>query len=307
MIQFKKILLYITLICFVGIAATHTIKVNGNAKQKQGVKRIVIDAGHGGKDYGASGKYSHEKDVALAVSFKLEAEIKKQMPDVEVYMTRTTDVFDDPRVKANKANAAKGDLFIAIHCNYIDGIRHSEITGYKTVRYKKGKKWRTKEVPEYRYYTTPSPAKGTETFIWGVDKNGQKESALKEYDDASKDSSMADEYKKMNDPEQIAMISLKMNQYAERSRNLAFSVQNEFVKVGRVSREAKQRPVGIWVLQAVAMPAILVELGFISNPEEEDYMNSAAGQKELSECISRAVKQYKATIENKMSSNGGGK
>ena len=127
---------------------------------------------------------------------------------------------------------------------------------------------------------------------------------IREFDD---DATMTDEYKKMNDPEEIAMISLKMSQYAERSRNLAFSVQNEFVKVGRVSREAKQRPVGIWVLQAVAMPAILVELGFISNPEEEDYLNSEKGQKELSDCISRAVKYYKTTIESKINSNGGTK
>ena len=98
-----------------------------------------------------------------------------------------------------------------------------------------------------------------------------------------------------------------MQQYAERSRNLAFTVQDEFVKVGRVNRDARQRAVGIWVLQAFAMPAILVELGFISNPEEEDYLNSESGQKELSESISRAVKRYKTAIEAKISGNSGNK
>ena len=279
--------------------------IPSTAKQKQGVRKIVIDPGHGGSDYGASGKYSHEKDISLAVALKLEAEIKKQMPDVEVYMTRTTDIFDHVRIKADKANAAKGDLFISIHCNDAPPNRHSELIGYKTVKYKKGKKWKTKEVPQYKTYTTPSPAKGTETYIWGVDKNDDKERALREnesiYSDTATKGDLSD------DKDQIIAISLRMQQYAERSRNLAFTVQDEFVKVGRVNRDARQRAVGIWVLQAVAMPAILVELGFISNPEEEAYLNSESGQTELSESISRAVKRYKTTIEAKISGNSGSK
>ncbi len=303
----KKILFAFLSIGLLGIAATSSTKDIPPTKQKQGVRKIVIDAGHGGSDYGASGKYSHEKDIALAVSLKLEAEIKKQMPDVEVYMTRTTDVFDHVKIKADKANAAKGDLFIAIHCNDAAGSRHSEIVGHKTTRVKKGKKWITKRVPEYRTWTSPSTAKGTETYIWGIDKNDSKARALQENESLFEDSAMANEVKDFNNPEQVAAISLRMQQYAERSRNLAFSVQDEFTKVGRVNRDARQRAVGIWVLQAVAMPAILVELGFISNPEEEDYMNSEAGQKELSSCISRAVKQYKENIEAKMNLNKGGK
>lgn len=287
------------------VAAINTKKYDG-PKQKQGVRKVVIDAGHGGVDYGAGGKYSHEKDISLAVALKLEQEIKKQMPDVEVYMTRTTDIFDNPKVKANKANEAKGDLFVSIHCNSSDPIRHSELIGHKTVKYKKGKKWKTKQVPQYRTYTTPSPAKGTETYIWGINKNDDKQKALRENESLFMDSSMVEEEKKMDDPEQLAAISLRMQQYAERSRNLAYSVQEEFTKVGRVNRDARQRGVGIWVLQAVAMPAILVELGFISNPEEEDYLNSESGQKQLTECIARAVKQYKANIEAKMNLNNGG-
>lgn len=302
----KRFFLFSIIIASISIAATNSIKNNGtNTKQKRGIKRVVVDAGHGGKDFGAGGKYSNEKDIALAVALKLEQELKKEMPDIEVVQTRTTDVYDHPTVKANKANAAKGDLFIAIHCNSADPIHHSELVGYKTVKYKKGKKWRTKEVPQYRSYTTPNPAKGTETFIWGTDKNDDKERALRENVEIDNDTTMVNEYKKMNDPEHVAMISLKMSQYAERSRNLAFAVQNEFIKVGRIDRQAQQRKVGIWVLQAVAMPAILVELGFISNPEEEDYMNSPNGQIELSQCISRAVKQYKTLIENKMNNNTG--
>lgn len=290
-----------------GIAATHTNKDIAPTKQKQGVRRIVIDPGHGGSDFGASGKYSHEKDISLAVALKLEAEIKKQMPDVEVYMTRTMDVFDHVRVKADKANAAKGDLFISIHCNDAVGSRHSEIVGHKTVRVKKGRKWVNKRVPEYRYWTSPSTAKGTETYIWGIDKNDDKERALRENESLFEDSAMSMEAKDFNNPEQIAAISLRMQQYADRSRGLAFTVQDEFTKIGRVNRDTRQRAVGIWVLQAVAMPAILIELGFISNPEEEAYLNSEDGQKELSQSIGRAVKQYKTNIEAKMNINGGGK
>lgn len=303
----KNIWLILVSMTVLGLAATNTDKYIEPTKQKQGVRKIVIDPGHGGSDFGASGKYSHEKDISLAVALKLEAEIKRQMPDVEVYMTRTTDVFDHVRIKADKANAAKGDLFISIHCNDAQGSRHSEVVGYKTVKYKKGKKTKTKEVPMHKYYIVPSTAKGTETYIWGVDKNNDKERALRENESLFSDSAMSSEAKDFNNPEQIASISLRMQQYADRSRNLAFTVQDEFTKVGRVNRDARQRAIGIWVLQAVAMPAILVELGFISNPEEEAYLNSEAGQKELTQCIGRAVKQYKANIEAKMNINSGGK
>jgi N-acetylmuramoyl-L-alanine amidase len=273
---------------------------------KPALKRIVIDAGHGGVDYGASGRYSHEKDVALAIALKLEKEIHRQMPDIDVYMTRTTDVYDNVKVKAAKANQAKGDLFISIHCNYVDPIRHSEFIGYKTETYhKKGKKY-TRKVKQYRTYTTPNPAKGTETYIWGVDKNDDKEKALRENESLYMDSTLANEMKDFdpNDPAKIVLYSLKTQQYAERSQSLALTVEDEFTKMGRVSREAKQRGKGIWVLQAVAMPAILVETGFISNPEEEDYLNSEKGQQEIAEAITRAVKRYKYSLENKMQANG---
>ena len=114
--------------------------------QKQPLKRVVIDAGHGGSAaaagnfYGASGKRMEEKDVALAIALKLQTTIQAEMPDIEVIMTRTTDEFNSPIVKANKANAAKGDLFISIHCNDVNAIRHSEIVGYTTKTVKKERK-----------------------------------------------------------------------------------------------------------------------------------------------------------------------
>jgi len=291
----------LSLIAIVLFAFVNKIPV----KQKQTLKRIVIDPGHGGADYGAHGKYSNEKDIALAVALKLDSLIQEEMPDVEVYMTRTTDVFDNVKVKASKANAAGGDLFISIHCNDAPPTRHSELIGYKTVKYKRKGKTYTKKVPQYHTYTVESPAKGTETYIWGVDKNDNKTQALRENESLFMDSSLAKEMKDFDpyDPAKQVMYSLKMQQYFDRSYNLALTVEDEFKKVGRVSREAKQRQKGIWVLQAVAMPAILVETGFISDPEEEDYLNSQRGQQEIAGCIVNALKRYRISLENKMTNN----
>jgi N-acetylmuramoyl-L-alanine amidase len=93
-----------------------------------------------------------------------------------------------------------------------------------------------------------------------------------------------------NSPEFIALSLLKTKQYFKRSATLAGFVQDEFAKVGRIDRDVRQRSIGIWVLQATAMPSILVETGYITNRSEEDYLNSDEGQKEIAECITRAVK-----------------
>lgn len=267
--------------------------------QKQVLRKIVIDAGHGGSDFGASGKYSNEKDVSLAIALQLEKEIKEQIPDVETYMTRTTDVFDRVTIKANKANDAKGDLFISIHCNWAPGTKHSEFVGYKTVTYKRKKKTYTKKVKEYRTYSTPSQVRGTETFIWNINKTVDKVDAIKSHEDMFLDSVSLNELKDFDphDPSKLILYSLKTKQYFDRSARLALAVEEEFKKTGRPSRQAQQRGKGIWVLQAVAMPAILVETGFISNPEEEDYLNSKEGQKQVAEVITNAVKRYKQTLE----------
>lgn len=298
---------YIFLIFITFFLVSFHVKTGILPVQKNPLKRIVIDAGHGGpsseagKFYGASGKHAEEKDITLAIALKLQKEINLEMPDVEVIMTRTTDIFDSPIVKANKANAAKGDLFISIHCNDVNPIRHSEIVGYTTKTVKRKGKKVTKKVPEYHYWTTPNPAHGTETYIWGVGKTGQKEEALSENDfiDTALFKSLDD-----TDPVKRIALSLKTQQYAERSRNLAYTVEEEFVKAGRLSRGAKQRDEkGIWVLQAVAMPAILIEVGFLSYPEEEAYLISENGQQETAETIVKALKRYQFSLMNKQNGN----
>lgn len=269
-------------------------------QQKQPLKRIVIDPGHGGsaaearKFYGASGKHMEEKDVALAIGIKLAALVNEEMPDIEVTMTRTTDIFDNPIVKANKANKAKGDLFISIHCNDVNPIKHSEITGYTTKTVKRKGKKVTKKVPEYRVWTTPNPASGTETYIWGVGKTKDKEEALME--NSFSDTAMLTIIQPDN-PAMKMLNTMRTQEYAQRSRSLAETVEEEFVKAGRVSRGAKQRDEkGIWVLQAVAMPAILIEVGFLSNVEEEEYITSEFGQQQIAETIVKALKRYRVSL-----------
>jgi N-acetylmuramoyl-L-alanine amidase len=277
--------------------------------QKKPLKRIVIDPGHGGsaaeagKFYGASGKHMEEKDVALAIGLKLQKLINQEIPDVDVVMTRTTDEFNSPYVKADKANAAKGNLFISIHCNDVDRIRHSEVVGYTTKTVKRKGKSVKKKVPKYRYWTTPNPAMGTETYIWGIAKNDDKLEALSENNFV--DTTIAI-YNKVNDPTQKMIAAMRQNEYATRSRKLAETVEEEFVRAGRLSRGAKQRDeMGIWVLQAVAMPAILVEVGFLSNADEEEFITSEEGQQKTAEVIVKALKRYKFSLEAQANGDGG--
>lgn len=295
------------LIIFCGVACLcfqSTFLLGFKPVQKAKLKKIIIDAGHGGHDVGAAGRYSKEKDVSLDVALKLGKLIESQMPEVDVVLTRTSDIYQSPPTKANIANYNKGDLFISIHCNSAAPIKHTERSGYKTEVYYTGKgkkkKKHTRKIPQYRTWTSPNPAKGTETYIWGAHKNALKEKAMRENESLYLDSATANFVKDFdtNSPDRMILYSLKTQQYFNRSANLALTVEEEFKKVGRISRQAQQRQVGIWVLQAVAMPSILVETGFISNPQEEEYLNSVNGQNEIVKCVVQALKRYKYSLEN---------
>ncbi len=276
------------------------IVIPGKAQNQ--LKTVIIDAGHGGHDGGAVGKFSKEKDIALAVANRLAKLIKSEMPGVKVVMTRTTDVFQHPVTKAKIANSNKGDLFISIHCNAAAPKVHREQKGTKTVSYyvKEGskKKKRKRKVPVYKTWTTPNPARGTETYIWGAHKNEMKEKVMRENEALYMDSVLARQVRGFNpdSPEKMIMYSLKTKQFFTRSANLAITIEDEFKKVGRISREARQREVGIWVLQATAMPSVLVETGYISNPEEEKYLNSTKGQQEIAKAIVKALKRYQLSL-----------
>ena len=277
------------------------------------IKRIIIDPGHGGTDPGSNGKYSTEAAVSLAISLKLEEYIKDAIPDVEVVLTRRTDIYNSVVEKANMANAAKGDLFICIHTNSADPRRDREIIGYTNKTYtvkKKGVKRKvTRRVPLYKTTYTPSTARGTETFIYNVGKSDQKKDMANEaVDDVVEklDSISEKQIKAIEeaDPTRSMMVSLLTQQFFQRAASLALTIEEEFKAAGRISREAKQRQKGIWVLAAVQMPAVLVETGFISNPEDEDYLNSEEGQDQICEVITKSVLRYKNSLENQKKTNG---
>lgn len=265
---------------------------------------VVIDPGHGGLDGGAKGVYSYEKNVALAVALKLGEMIRDSMPGVKVIFTRTTDILPGNagnvraglKNRADIANNAQGDLFISIHCNAAyTHIRR--LVGHRTFyeRGRHGKRIRKRE-PVYRTYSYPSLAQGTEVYVWKAEKNEQKKEVLKENASVILDSSedpAAGGSTMPGSPESTIMLSYVNRMYFDQSLNLMQKIESEFDRAGRTNRGMKQRDVGIWVLQATAMPAVLVETGFITNREEEKYLNSESGQLEIAGCIFRAVKAYK--------------
>ncbi|WP_436488924.1 N-acetylmuramoyl-L-alanine amidase family protein [Chitinophaga sp. ARDCPP14] len=264
-------------------------------KQDKPIRTIVIDAGHGGEDPGAKGSYSTEKQVTLEVALKLGKILEENMPDVKVVYTRKSDRFDDPRKKAQIANDNKGELFVSIHCNSTGKIR--KVVDYKTVYRKKGKKKIAVKQPVYAYY--PSNAKGTETYIWATSKNNAKMESLKQNSVIVLDANSEETQQLMSDdPETFILLNTLRNAYFDQSLRLSTLIEDEFTRVGRISRGARQRnEKGIWVLSATAMPSVLVELGFISNPEEEDYLNSNNGQQELANCIYKAIKRYREELD----------
>lgn len=285
------------LICTVSFSSGND-PVNGKSQ----LKTIIIDAGHGGNDVGARGSYSFEKDICLAISLKLGKKIETEMPDVKVLYTRTTDTYPEIRARAEFANANRGDLFISIHVNAAAKIRHTKLAGYRTQTYYVGKGAnrvkKTRRVPKYTTYYTANPTKGTETYIWAADRTSQKadnvgSEALKE-EIFEGEENIPD----LDDPEFKARALLWTKRYFDKSYILASFVEEEFVKSGRPSRGVKQRnEKGIWVLQATGMPSILVETGFISSKEDEDYLNSEAGQNTVTENIFNSIKRYRELTE----------
>ena len=295
----KKTILVILFISFT--IALFSFMPNRENKQKV-LRTIIVDAGHGlmpnGKHNGAKGTYSYEDDICLSISKELVSQLHVALPDVNIVETRTDENIVELHRRAEIANENHGDLFISIHCNAMPPTQHSERIGTRTATYYVGKgknrKKVTKKVPVYRHWSTPNPRKGTETYIWGAHKNDDKEVAVRENAPIMEEENYKENYGDIdpNSPEFIALALVKTKQFFKRSATLAGFVEDEFVKAGRTSSGQQQRQVGIWVLQATAMPSVLVETGFLTNKEEEDYLNSEEGQQEIAQCITGAVKKY---------------
>ena len=279
--------------------------------QKKVLRTIIVDPGHGGLDQGAKGAYSTEAEVSLAVSLKLGEALAKEFPEAKIVFTRTTDVLpgnktnktDALRYRADLANSSGGDLFIAVHCNAAPPIRHSQVTGYRTVttRTKKKKKI-TKKIPLYRYWYTPNPAEGTETYIWALNKSDAKVNSVSKNDDYGEiDSTSNLTLPDPSDPAERARMLIYAQNYFRKSLAFADLIEKGFQEQGRTYRGGvKQRnDKGIWVLQATGMPSVLVEIGFITNKDEENYINSDKGQDEIVSNIITAVKEYKQRLESR--------
>ena len=221
---------------------------------------IILDAGHGGKDPGNSYHGFVEKEIALKTSLKLEQFLKKD-PDIKVVYTRETDVFIPLKDRPKKANNLHANLFISIHCNSVKD---------------------------------PTPY-GAETFVMGLSRSkGNLEIAKQENSVILLEKDYKSSYKGFDPKNPLGMVGLQMLQedYLNRSIALASKIQNNFTKtVNRKSRGIKQTP--LWVLDAVFMPSVLIELGFLSNKSEGLFLNSDSGQKQMAEAIANAVLSYK--------------
>lgn len=232
------------------------------------IRTVVIDAGHGGKDIGCSGKNTHEKDIALPIALKVGEYIKKYIPGVKVIYTRKNDTFIELHERAAIANRNNADLFISIHCN--------AATSHPWVN-------------------------GTETYVMGTDKNVENlDVARRENSVILMEANYEEKYDgySLSDPETDIIFSLYQNAHLEQSIYFAQLVENQFKnRAMRKSRGVKQE--SFLVLYKTAMPSVLVETGFLTNKTEENYLRSEDGQSYIASAVYRAFKEYKQTMEAK--------
>ncbi len=230
------------------------------------IKKVVIDAGHGGKDPGCSGKSSQEKNVTLKIALLVGKKIKNAFPNIEIVYTRDKDIFIPLDERANIANRQKADLFISIHCNFVPAnTKHS----------------------------------GSETYVLGLDRSRENLEVAKRENAAI---FLEDDYKKryrgydFNSPESDILVSAVQSSYMERSMQMAGLVEKHLKNdADRRSHGVKQA--GFLVLRETSMPSILVETGFLSSRAEEEFLTSAEGQNLEAQAIFDAFSDYKDGVE----------
>ena len=259
--------------CFTAVALLLSLLFTSNARGAenvaQGVKVIVIDAGHGGTKYsGASYGSICEKDINLQIALRLGALIEKHLPEIKVVYTRTVDKFfssvlaDDLQARADIAHRCNGDLFISIHAN---AHRNSEV-------------------------------RGVETLIMGESDREQRANQNALY------LNNKEELLDMSDQKTATIVRAYIQNlqftYGEYSEMMARLIQEQYVKLGRVNRGVRKQP--LKVLYATDMPSVLTEVGFMSNPAELKYITSEKGQKELTNAIFLAIKQYVANVNRSL-------
>lgn len=227
---------------------------------------IVIDPGHGGKDFGAVGKITNEKTINLDVALLAGRMIKKAHPDVKIIYTRKDDRYISLKERADIANDAHGDLFISIHVNSVAKSNRRRTT-----------------------------IKGTSVYTLGLHKSAANfEVAKRENSVISLDSDFATRYEGF-DPssaESYIMFELGQNRHIGQSVRFAQYIQNNLIKTaGRADNSVRQA--GFWVLWATGMPSVLIELDFICNPQMEKYLASDKGKRAMAQSISDAFTEYR--------------
>lgn len=247
------------------------------------IKTIIVDAGHGGQKTGASGSYSLEKNVTLAIALKLQAALEKEMPSVRVVMTRTTPDDVPFHTRSDIANSNKGDVFISIHCNSLPDRRERRVVGHKH-----GK-------AIYRYVHVPDRSgRGVLLLVYSTKRIGPQVEALRENADIEGEQD-ADSHNP-DDPMAVIMLNEFKNKYRKQSIHLADLINTEFTQNdGRPSEGVREQV--LYVLDHTAMPSVLVETGYINNSKDEAYLNSESGQNEIVASIVRALKKYKDEVE----------
>lgn len=221
---------------------------------------VVLDAGHGGKDPGAVGKISQEKDLNLSLVLEMGRLLNEQYPDVKVVYTRSTDVFIPLQTRADIANKNNADLFISIHTNASES----------------------------------KDAKGVETFILGTEKMEKNlDVAMRENAVMKLEADYKTTYQGF-DPNSIdsyIMFELMQNSYMDQSLQFATQVQKHFV--GHLNRSDRGvRQAAFWVLLKSACPSILFEMGFISNKDEEEYLNQPEAMTAMAQALVSAFGAY---------------
>lgn len=225
---------------------------------------IVIDAGHGGRDPGAVANGLREKDITLAVAHKLGAYIREHL-GINVVFTREDDRFIELKERGRFANARGGKLFISLHVNSAANRR----------------------------------AHGTETYFLGTHRSDAARNTMERENSVIHLESNPDQYKNM-DAESLIRMELTQSAYMRKSEELSSLIEQQFAeRVGRTSRGVKQA--GFYVLWGASMPAVLVELGFLTNRSEAAFLRSESGQSYMASAIFRAVREYKLQYEKGLS------
>ena len=252
-------------IAFLVLAATFIGASSGVVEEPAHSFVLVLDAGHGGKDPGNLGTGRHkttEKDISLDIVLQVGKLIEENHPEIKVVYTRKGDTFPTLKERVDIANKSQADLFISVHCNANNN----------------------------------KEAYGAETFVMGLHKSEESlQQAMRENASIFLEENHATDYAGFDpkNPDTYIALSLRENIFLDKSLGLAKNVQDQFrTRVGRKDRGVKQA--GYYVISFTNMPSVLVELGFLTNAQEEDFLQSAEGKTYMASAIYRAFKDHRS-------------